>query len=168
MICPTCGHDNLPGEEVCANCQQDLTQLDRPQPDNRVERSLMEDHVSSLKLKAPLTVTPETPLKEAIATMLAHNIGVLLVVDEDGKLLGMFSERDLLKKVAGIHVLYADMPVKSFMTAKPATVTRGDILALVLHKMDTGGYRHVPVVEGGKPVGVVSVRDMLRHITKLC
>ena len=83
-------------------------------------------------------------------------------------LLGIFSERDLLKKVAGLHDLYAGMPVKSFMTARPDAVTSGDTLAFVLHKMDTGGYRHVPVVDAGKPVGIVSVRDMLRHITKLC
>ena len=49
MICPTCSHDNLPGSEVCANCLHDLTQLDRPTAQNRVERSLMEDPVSVLK-----------------------------------------------------------------------------------------------------------------------
>ena len=43
-----------------------------------------------------------------------------------------------------------------------------DTLAFALHKMDGGGYRHVPVLDKGKPIGVVSVRDMLRHITRLC
>ena len=43
-----------------------------------------------------------------------------------------------------------------------------DTLAFALHKMDVGGYRHVPVVKGGQPLGMLSVRDMLRHITRLC
>ena len=168
MICPTCGFDNLPGDETCSNCQQDLTVLDRPAPDNRVEQSLMEDRVGSLRQRQPLTIGASATVRQAIDTMLQHDVGALLVIDTEGKLLGIFSERDLLKKVAGEHVLYADMPVSSFMTPKPATVTPSDVLALVLHKMDTGGYRHVPAVENGKPVSVVSVRDMLRHITRLC
>ena len=54
------------------------------------------------------------------------------------------------------------------MTTRPAAVAAADTLDFVLHKMDGGGYRHVPVVNDGKPVGIISVRDMLRHITKLC
>jgi CBS domain-containing protein len=168
MICPTCGWDNLPGNETCAHCHQDLTSLDRPVAGNRVERSLMEDHVDALNFQTPTTILASATVRDAIATMLERNIGALLVVDEKGKLLGIFSERDLLKKVAGIHVLYADMPIRSFMTVKPAAVAGADTLAFVLHKMDGGGYRHVPVVDGGRPIGVISVRDMLRHITRLC
>jgi CBS domain-containing protein len=168
MICPTCGWDNLPGNENCAHCRQDLTSLDRPCAGNRVERSLMEDQVAVLNLKPPTTISANTTVRQAIATLLERNVGALLVVDDQGQLLGIFSERDLLKKVAGIHVLYADMPVRSFMTQKPVTLARTDILALALQKMDGGGYRHIPVLDKGKPIGIVSVRDMLRHITRLC
>jgi CBS domain-containing protein len=168
MICPTCGWDNLPGNECCTHCRQDLTLLDRPCAGNRVERSLMEDSVHVLDIKPPTTILPTTTVRQAIAIMLERNVGALLVVNDEGKLIGIFSERDLLKKVAGIHALYADMPVRSFMTAQPVTLAKSDILAFALHKMDGGGYRHVPVVAKGKPVGVVSVRDMLRHITRLC
>jgi CBS domain-containing protein len=55
------------------------------------------------------------------------------------------------------------------MTADPETVGPEDRLAVALQKMDVGGYRHLPVVEeDGVPVGLVSVRDVIRHITKLC
>lgn len=167
MICPTCGWDNLPGNEHCANCRQDLTLLDRPCAANRVERSLMEDTVGMLDLQPPTTVLAHTTIRQAMAMMLERNVGALLVVDERGLLIGIFSERDLLKKIAGIHVLYADMPVRSFMT-KPVTLASTATLALALHKMDGGGYRHVPILDNGKPSAVVSVRDMLRHITRLC
>src|SRR5271167_3289990 len=99
MICPTCGCDNLPGNEECSNRQQDLTPLDRPTPNNKVERSLMEDPVMALDPKAPVTLPAGATLREAIQTMLARNIGSVLIVDEAGMLVGIFSERDLLKKV---------------------------------------------------------------------
>jgi CBS domain-containing protein len=168
MICPTCGHDNLPGSEACSLCLQDLTQLDRPEPQSRVERSLMETQVSVLCPAEPITLPPTATVQQAIETMLAHNIGALLIVGEDRKLLGIFSERDLLCKVAGLYDDYAKLAVQDFMTANPEMVTCQDTLAFALHKMDVGGYRHMPVVRGGSPIGVVSVRNMLRHITRVC
>ena len=168
MICPTCMHDNLPGAEECSCCQQDLTQLDQPIAGNRVERSLMEDPVSLLPPRPPVTVRDETTVREAIRILLARDIGALMVVGADGKLVGIFSERDLLTKVAGTHPDYHQLPVCQFMTPKPETVGPGDALAFALHRMDVGGYRHMPVVQDGLPVGMVSVRDMLRHITRLC
>jgi CBS domain-containing protein len=168
MICPHCGHDNLPGSEECSHCLMDLTQLDRPIAHNRIERRLMEDPVGVLRPKKPVTVLPSATVSETIRTMLERNVGALLVVDEHGKLLGIFSERDLLTRVAGLHERYADLPVHKFMTPNPETVTGSDTLAFALHKMDVGGYRHLPILENGRPIGVVSVRDMLRHITRLC
>jgi CBS domain-containing protein len=168
MICPNCGHDNLPGSEECAGCLQDLTQLDRPTAQDRIERSLMEDPVSELRPRKPFIVPPDTTIQKAVQNLLAHDIGALLVADAQGNLVGIFSERDLLLKVAGVHADYANLPVERFMTPRPDAVSPDDTLAFALHKMDIGGYRHLPVVEDGKPVGVISVRDMLRHITHLC
>jgi CBS domain-containing protein len=168
MICPNCGHDNLPGSEECNSCLQDLTQLDRPTAQNRVERSLMEDPVSVLNPQKPVTVRPTTTVREAVQIMLARDIGALLVVDAANQLLGIFSERDLLTKVAGLHASFGDLTVQQFMTAQPETVTATDTLAFALHKMDVGGYRHLPVLSEGFPVGVISVRDMVRHMTELC
>jgi CBS domain-containing protein len=168
MICPTCGWDNLPGNEECSHCQQDLTPLDRPVAQNRVERSLMEDPVSVLRPKPPVTVPSAATVRQAIEVMLKHNLGSVLVVDEAGKLVGILSERDLLKKVAPLPDPYAELTVQRLMTSKPESVTAEDTLAFALHKMDIGGYRHLPVLRDGKPTGVISVRDMLRHITRLC
>jgi CBS domain-containing protein len=157
----------LPGNEECTNCLQDLTPLDRPLPHDRVEKSLMEDLVNILKPKTPMTISPQTSVQQALQNMLGFDIGALLVVDAAGNLLGIFSERDLLTKVAGID-RFTERPVSEFMTPNPETVTLQDTLNFALHKMDCGGYRHLPVVENKKPVGMISVRDMLRHITKLC
>jgi len=168
MICPTCDHDNLPGTEHCVKCLSDLTALDRPIAVDRIDRSLMEDPVGILRPRDPIALAPTATLREAIAAMLERDVGAVLVVDDAGGLLGILSERDLLTKVAGIVADFADRPVAEFMTPAPEVVQPQDCLAFALHKMDTGGYRHLPVVREGKPVGVVSVRDLLRHMTRLC
>jgi len=168
MICPACGHDNFPGREHCGNCLHDLTQLDRPVSRDRVERSLMEDPVSVLQPRKAVTVTPEATVGDAIRIMLEQDIGAVLVVAADGRLVGIFSERDLLTRVAGQVTDYANRPVSEFMTADPETVRPTDTLAFALHKMDGGGYRHLPVLKDGHPLGMLSVRDMLGHITRLC
>jgi CBS domain-containing protein len=168
MICPTCSYDNLPGSEVCESCLHDLTQLDQPMAQDRVQRSLMEDPVNALRPQPPITVTVDTPVRDAVRTMIDSNIGALLVLDSDGNLAGIFTERDLLQKGAGLIELSDPRPVKDLMTVNPETVRTTDNLAFVLHKMDIGGYRHLPVMEKDKVVGVISVRDMLRHFTRLC
>jgi len=168
MICPNCGFDNLPGNDECVKCQQDLSQLDRPAAQDRVERSLMEDSVASLQPGDPITVLLDTSIREAIRVMLRHNIGALLVVDADNQLLGIFSERDLLVKVVGTNTDYSTLRVGDFMTRSPECLNANHTLAFALHKMDVGGYRHLPVLLEGRAAAVVSVRDMLRHITRLC
>lgn len=168
MICPHCAHDNLPGIEQCENCSADLTQLDRPAARDRVELSLMEDPVSRLPPRQTIRLRPTATVKQAIEVMLSHDIGAVLIVDDADKLLGIFSERDLLMKVAGPTVDHTARPVSDFMTPNPETVRPTDSLAFVLHQMDVGGYRHLPVLKDGQLLGIISVRDMLRHMTRLC
>ena len=167
MICPTCGHDNLPGSAQCENCQHDLTHWDRPTARDRVEKSLMRDTVAALTPRPAETLPTTATVGEAVHAMLGRNVGAVLVVDAAGKLVGIFSERDLLTRVAG-NADFATAAVSAYMTPRPETVRETDSLAFVLHKLDSGGYRHLPVVKNGLPVGMISVRDVLKHITRLC
>jgi CBS domain-containing protein len=128
----------------------------------------MEDAIAVLRPQPPVTVRPTATVSDAVQLMLSRDIGALLVVDDAGKLLGIFSERDLLTKVAGLVDDFGTRPVRDFMTANPEAVRDSDPLAFALHKMDVGGYRHLPLVRDGIPVGMISVRDLLRHITQLC
>lgn len=168
MICPSCCHKNLPGDEVCKHCKQPLAAFDLPQPENPVERSVMYDQVKTLKQHPPVTIGETATVGEAMALMTSSNVGALLVVDEEGYLVGIFSERDLLKKIAAQQTNVEALPVAQFMTPRPESVSPTDTLNFVLQKMDAGGYRHVPVVESGKPVSIISARDMLRFLTRLC
>jgi CBS domain-containing protein len=168
MYCPACGYQkNLPGSDECAHCGLPLTQVNESAPRDRVERSLMTDSVTVLGLRQPITVAEDASLGRAMREMIDRQVGALLVTDAAGRLAGILTERDFLMKVAD-QPGYEALPVRDFMTAKPETVAPGDTLAFAIGKMDAGGYRHLPVVEADKPVGVISVRDILRHVTQLC
>ena len=97
-----------------------------------------------------------------------EGVGTVLVVDPAGQLAGIFSERDLLLRVPDEAAQTGTRPLAEFMTPHPESVRPDDPLALALQKMDVGGYRHLPVVTDGKPIGVISVRDLMRHITRMC
>ncbi len=168
MICPSCCHNNLPGDEVCRHCKQSLTPFDLPQPENQVERSIMYDQVKSLKQHPPVIIEQTATIRDAMEMMTHTNVGAILIVDGQGHLIGIFSERDLLKKIVGVQADYENLPITQFMTPRPECVTTTDTLNFVLQKMDAGGYRHVPVLENGKPVSIISARDMLRFLTRLC
>lgn len=167
MYCPTCGHLNLPGADACAACQLPLAGLDAPAPQDRVERSLMTDPVSVLGPRTPVTVSADDDLGRAVQRMIDGKVGAVLVTDAGGSLVGILTERDVLAKAAGKPGFEA-VPVREVMTLRPEAVAPTDTLAFALSKMDGGGYRHLPVVAGDRAVGVISVRDLLRHVTGLC
>jgi CBS domain-containing protein len=168
MYCPACGHDkNPPGADACGNCGLALAHLDAPAAQGPVESSLINDPVSVLDPRPPLTLPADAPLGSAVRQMVAGRTGAILVTGAGGALVGILTERDFLTKVAGTAD-FETLPVSRFMTPDPETVAQTDVLAYALGKMDAGGYRHLPVVEAGKPVGVISVRDILRHLTAVC
>ena len=167
MYCPACGHVNKPGSDACGNCLLSLAHLDEPALHDRVERSLMTEAVGVLNPREPVTVPADAALGRAIELMVERNVGAVLVTDPGGGLVGILTERDFLTKIAG-QAGFAALPVRDFMTPDPETVGPADALAFALGRMDAGGYRHLPVVAGGKPVGVISVRDILRHVTRVC
>ena len=167
MICPTCGHLNLPGADWCDWCQFDLMAIDRPTPTDQVDRSLMLDPVAVLAPHPPVTIDVGADLGMAVKVMISEKVGAVMVTGDDGRIVGILTERDFLTKVAGSPD-YGRLPVRTFMTPDPETVSSADPLAFALGKMAGGGYRHLPVVDDGRPVGSISVRGILTHIVSLC
>ena len=170
MLCPSCGQANVPGADECVKCLFPLASIDSElQGSDRVESSVLQDPVRALKFRPPVTIPIDGKLGLALDRMVEHRVGALLVVDAKGCLVGILTERDYLRKIVGLVSDYAHRPLREFMTPDPETVGADDRMGLALQKMDIGGYRHLPVVEDdGRPVGLISVRDVLRHITKLC
>ena len=141
MICPRCGRDNVPGDEQCAGCLFDLAPLDQPAPQDRVQFDLMERVIRDLKPPTAVTVPHDAALSQAVEAMVKGNVGTVLVVDASGRLAGIFSERDLLRRVPEADARAGNRAVREFMTPNPETVAPDDPLALALHKMDVGGDR---------------------------
>ena len=161
MLCPVCRHDNFEGEDSCANCGADLATSDVPQALTDFGDTILGGHLDALGVGSPLTVEPTVPVAEAIRTM--HNAGVdcLLVCDE-GRLVGIFTDRDAVVKAAGKKLDAFD--VRDFMTPDPVVLRQEDTLAVAIHKMAIGGFRHIPIVDGDRPLGVVAAADVFRHI----
>ncbi len=113
--------------------------------------------------KNPAAVAPDTTVEEALDVMVAKKIGGLLVV-EDGKVVGIFAERDaLMKRLYDTKGL--DRPVRDYMTADPDCLTIYDGIAVALNRMVEGGYRHVPLVNAEhEPVGILVMRDVVRYV----
>jgi len=108
----------------------------------------------------PVTTSSATTVGAAARLMKEHRIGALLVV-EQGRLAGIFTERDALFRVIAEGRDPEKTRVSEVMTANPRTITPDRPLGHALHLMYEGEFRHVPVVENGKPLGMVSARDAL-------
>jgi CBS domain-containing protein len=102
----------------------------------------------------------DTTIAAASRTMKKHDIGALMVVD-GGRLVGIFTERDAVFRVLAEGKNPAKTALADVMTTQPKTITPDRAIDEALLMMHDGGFRHVPVVDGGKPLGMISVRDAL-------
>ena len=164
MICPSCGHVNLAGADVCESCEDSLLEAESARPMATVlEEGIQADPVSVLRPVTPVTVEPTARVRDVVRLLADHNIGCVLVTFCDA-LVGIFSERDLLMRIEDRIDELADHPIRHFMTPVPETLTADDSIAFALNRMALCDFRHIPIEENECPVGIVSVRDMLRYV----
>jgi CBS domain-containing protein len=161
MICPVCRFGNFPGDDTCANCGADLWNADTPQQVTTFRGQLLGLSLDELGAPEPHLIDVEASVDDAVALMQAESIDCLLVTDH-GALVGIFTDRDAILKVAGKPT--AALTMADVMTSDPVILRSGDPVAVAIHKMAVGGFRHVPIVKAGTPVGVVSARDVFRHL----
>jgi CBS domain-containing protein len=164
MICPVCGFENLQGEDNCENCGADLRTADIPAPGSRFERALLNHSLGSLAPPAAKAVGPDSSAADVVARMRADGDGAV-VVEDGGRVVGIFTERDALRKLAGAAL--DGVRVADVMTADPVVLRTDDSVAVAIHKMAVGGFRHIPVVDGGTAVGMITAHDLFRYILEL-
>jgi CBS domain-containing protein len=163
--CPYCGSQNIEGTDDCAVCGQSLGDTHLAQPRSEVERSLLRDRISVLEPVRPITAAPTMPVGDVLRLMVEHGIGCVVVADNNLPL-GIFSERDALRKINTEVPGLAARPVCEFMTANPQTLVADAKIAFAVQRMVLGGYRHLPIVGGkGELIGIISARDILQHLT---
>jgi CBS domain-containing protein len=130
-----------------------------------LSRNLRVDSVARLDPAPPRRVDAADAVADAVAAMRAGNTGCLLVTDR-GRVVGIFTERDLLVRVLAAGRPLAT-PVRAVMTAPAVTVGPKDSVRTAIRRMQKGGYRHLPVVdEDGRPVGVLSARRVVHYLVE--
>jgi CBS domain-containing protein len=133
-------------------------------PDNNQEKGMATArHLLDRKGRAVFSIKPEDPVLEAIRQMADRHVGALLVMRGD-ELLGIVSERDYARKVILKGRSSADTPVSQIMTAPVVTVSLTNSVQECMQLMTARRVRHLPVVEGRKVVGMVSIGDLVKAV----
>lgn len=110
-----------------------------------------------------VTIEPVATLAATAKLMSARRIGALVVTGPDRRVAGIVSERDIVRTLAERGAAALDEPVGQVMTRKVVTCTRGETIASIMERMTEGKFRHVPVVEDGQLIGIVSIGDVVKH-----
>jgi signal-transduction protein with cAMP-binding, CBS, and nucleotidyltransferase domain len=163
MRCPYCGFENLIGSDICDNCGADLAGRDTPQSATTYRGALLGEHLDELGVGQPELIDVSADAEEAVRRMHDNGSDCVLVVD-GGRLVGIFTDRDAVLKVAG-RPLKA-RPIGDLMTRDPVVLRHDDTIAVAINKMAVGGFRHIPIVEDGQPTGVITARDVFRHLAE--
>ncbi len=165
MLCPSCGYDNIEGADRCEECLTSLFNFDDAQGGRRdLARSVMEDDLSELDQEF-LGVPANAPISEVIEQMKQSRLGCALVL-ENGKLVGIFTERDLLNKFTGKEAQARTVAVSELMSANPEVLRETDSIATALNKMSMGRYRHIPVRKSDGTYCVTSIKHVLRYLAQ--
>jgi CBS domain-containing protein len=143
-------------------------QEDVPQPETPVERGIMIDPIATLRSPAPEIVSLNTPLADVVQHMREANVGYVLVLDAEMRLAGIFTERDLLCKVAGQITDLASIPISKVMTPNATVLRPEEPIKHALFLMAHNRYRHIPLVDDdGRPNAITTVRHVVEYIERL-
>ena len=109
-----------------------------------------------------VSISSTADLVAASKLLKKHQIGVLVVLDQGGRLVGILSERDIVHAMAEGGDTVRQLPVSQMMTAKVSTSDVNDSITSVMERMTKGKFRHMPVLDKGRLAGIVSNRDLLK------
>ena len=166
MICSSCSYENISGVDACEECGQSLSDAYQDWGSGEFQEIFAEP-LSTLRPILPVCVPPETLLSEVISLLKGKNVGCVLVTGGGGELIGIFTERDVLYRVAGIIRDLKQITVESLMTQHPTALKVDTAMQHALHLMSIHGFRHVPLVDDDEhPVGIISFRDIVHFIEK--
>ena len=121
------------------------------------------EHILSDKGRQVETIAPQASLMEAARTLSEKRIGAVLVSDAGHPFLGILSERDIVRAVAADGADALDQPVSRYMTSKVVTCTTRSAINDLMETMTRGKFRHVPIVENGRLIGIVSIGDVVKY-----
>lgn len=124
----------------------------------------IEAPISSLKLQKMITVDLGTTVADVVKLIQTEGVACVLITDK-GKLVGIFTERDVIRKLVGKGLDHTREIVDDYMTPDPHFLFIDDPIAFALNRMYDGGYRHVPIIDTDhKPIGIVGILDIISHL----
>ncbi len=165
MICPSCQTENIEGADECTNCGESLYGLDLPDRSNgNGSLSFISQPISNLAKRTFGVVGRSDPVGLAIRQMQDQASTFVLVTDAD-TFVGILTASDILHKVAGPNEDLNAVTCGQVMTPDPTFLQDDDSIALALNIMAGGDFRHIPILENGRTVGVIDVTDVFRHIS---
>lgn len=115
------------------------------------------------KGRSVLTIGPNQKLSEAVALLAEHRIGALVVTNGDDKIVGILSERDIVRMIGTEGADALDHPVRASMTAKVKICSENHTVNDVMEIMTKGRFRHLPVEKNGKLDGIISIGDVVKR-----
>ena len=166
MKCPFCGHKNITGDDQCESCNQNLSSLDGVTPKSEIEKVLMSDPITSLPPHRAVFASPDSNVLEIVELMNQGKTGAVVIVKND-ELQGIVTERDITLKVVSEEKDPFQVLAKTIMTSDPQTLSEDDTLAYAVNLMSVRNFRHLPVLNGKKVIGIISIRDVIKHLSKL-
>ena len=133
----------------------------------KLEGALLNDTVRLLAPSEPLRLTTEHSVARAIQAMVQNRRAAVVIVDERDKLIGIFTERDVLTRVMGAGRVARDTLLREVMTADPETLRPDDRICYAINRMHAGGFRSLPLVdEEHRPIGIITVNDAVRWLAE--
>lgn len=119
--------------------------------------------ILAAKGREVVTIEPGATLKSAVALLAERRIGAVPVLGADNRIVGILSERDIVRAIAEAGAAALEQPVSQSMTRKVSTCTESETIASLMERMTAGKFRHLPVVDQGRFVGIVSIGDVVKH-----
>jgi CBS domain-containing protein len=110
-----------------------------------------------------ISTLPGTPVEHAVSLLERHNIGAVVVVDEQHRVQGIMSERDIVRILATEGPAVLSEPVAGHMTRNVVVCTESHSIDWLMEQMTTRRFRHIPVAENGRLAGIVSIGDVVKH-----
>lgn len=146
--------------------QDPLKDYGGPDYADELERTLVEADIELMKTQPVTTLSPETTIEQAMRTMADQDIGCTVIVNAEGRLEGVFSERDVLTRVADRFEQVRKLPVSKVMTRSPMAAYTTDSPGKAMNLMAVGGFRHVPVLDvDDKVVGILGPRRVSQFVS---
>lgn len=108
-----------------------------------------------------VTMGPKQTLREVCETLALHKIGAVVLIDAHGGIVGIVSERDIVRALAAEGGKALDEPVEAYMSSKVVTCSESETTDRVLERMTAGRFRHMPVVRSDRLIGLISIGDVV-------